>query len=66
MHLAQVVADPVECFVVPGDEGGAGPGGDLLDEVGLVTGSEALDDLQTEAGGQRADGLQGALAVAAR
>lgn len=58
MHLAQMVADPVQGFVVPGDEGSAGTGADLFAEAGLVTGGVALDDLQAEAGGQRAGGLQ--------
>src|SRR6185295_4427972 len=64
VDLAQVLAELVEGLVVPGDERDAGPGADLLREVGLVTGGVAFDDLQPESGSQRADGLHRALAVA--
>jgi hypothetical protein len=65
IHLAQVVADPVNGFVVPGDEGGTGPGADLFGQVDLIAGGVAFDNLQAEPGGQRADGLARAFAVAA-
>ena len=65
IHRAQVVADPVEGFVVPRDEVGAGAGADLFGEVDLVTGGVAPDDLQAQPGGQRTEGLDRAFAVAA-